>query len=737
MLVMIVPGRVWAATDYWQNPGMMFRLWDYGEADNDYAKTCPDCGPAGGIFVVYWYSINPGEDNYDFSKIDDYLAKTANMRTAPTADGKTYPRPVVVQVSVSSGKYGQRDGDWTPGWVYGKGVPKMVDCSGTGIPNYGNGTWKAMYFKMIKALADRYANEPRVAAVVLGPGYEDEAYLSKGCGIPDPNPTNCKCDPVPASYFHQWLRDLVDNAGKAFRDKKPVYIGAGGEGFTWTLVDQAIIAGQRGDKVGLKSNTITDSTKNGSQMQWKKENSSDYASFLDKEEYLDIGRGWSAALKTKDLISWALEDAKGFDMGRNGGSASASVYYQWLIALSLHPDWMDWRNFPQTTKNISEDYPFFTKDFVPTYLHATKATTKGAWIAFHEVPDTKINGSDIYCWVTYQKVGTCQDHIPFDIRFYLSKVADTGSIKRYRKDFPTAAQGQVFGHARELPEGKLMSLKLEDGVWFKSGARDINYRLVLLNSGQGEVSLQFKKASGELVKERVVKGATLGEADKFVEVSGKVSGVVFNGGMEGGGDVVVKSEGGSNVVHMLEIRADGEIPVVPTNTPGVGPTVSPRPTSTTATPTRTTTPTRVPNLTPTPTGLMNPTITVRPEASPTLIPVGGAGSCPGQFNCYKMGSDYRWMASGYVMIGYTKVGDEECLGRGNNKPEYLGKEKGDANCDGKADGADYSLWRKEAKDMMKTQGKWEADFNQDGWVNDDDLRMWRRSYERWETIEIY
>lgn len=69
-----------------------------------------------------------------------------------------------------------------------------------------------------------------------------------------------------------------------------------------------------------------------------------------------------------------------------------------------------------------------------------------------------------------------------------------------------------------------------------------------------------------------------------------------------------------------------------------------------------------------------------------------------------------------------------------SKPEYLGKERGDANCDGRTDGGDYSLWRKEAKDQQPTRNSWQADFNQDGRVDDEDLRIWRREYNDQLTI---
>jgi len=105
-----------------------------------------------------------------------------------------------------------------------------------------------------------------------------------------------------------------------------------------------------------------------------------------------------------------------------------------------------------------------------------------------------------------------------------------------------------------------------------------------------------------------------------------------------------------------------------------------------------------------------------------------SGNCPREFSCYHWRGEYQWFATDWEMSGFERGEEEECHRRGMSKPEYLGKERGDANCDGRTDGGDYSLWRKEAKDQQPTRNSWQADFNQDGRVDDEDLRIWRREY---------
>ncbi len=143
-----------------------------------------------------------------------------------------------------------------------------------------------------------------------------------------------------------------------------------------------------------------------------------------------------------------------------------------------------------------------------------------------------------------------------------------------------------------------------------------------------------------------------------------------------------------------------------------------------------------------PTVTITPTVTAGPsptagQASPTLTPVVSGGPtvtrepvrggliCPYQFECFKWEEEYRWLATGYQQSGWTRVKDNECLSRGINKPAYRDKKRGDANCDGRVDGNDYSVWRREAIDGQSTDGRWETDFNGDNTVDESDLGVWK------------
>lgn len=99
------------------------------------------------------------------------------------------------------------------------------------------------------------------------------------------------------------------------------------------------------------------------------------------------------------------------------------------------------------------------------------------------------------------------------------------------------------------------------------------------------------------------------------------------------------------------------------------------------------------------------------------------------FSCYSNGSSYKWFAEGYAQTGYQKLANStECSSRNIAVPTFKGKARGDANCDGFTDGADYSIWRKEYVDQIKTNNRWEADFDCKNGVDPADYSNWRRNY---------
>jgi hypothetical protein len=160
--------------------------------------------------------------------------------------------------------------------------------------------------------------------------------------------------------------------------------------------------------------------------------------------------------------------------------------------------------------------------------------------------------------------------------------------------------------------------------------------------------------------------------------------------------------------------------LVPTKTPVVSPTETPievLPTNTPVVVLPTRTPSPVKTVTPVPTS-----------------PLSLCTECSNNFKCYVSLGEYKWFTSGLAMQGFALTTDPLC--GGVPKPQFLGKSKGDANCDGAIDTADYSLWHKEFYDGdagVIVSNQWNADFTGpdgvcDGIVDTADYSLWHKYF---------
>jgi subtilisin family serine protease len=114
--------------------------------------------------------------------------------------------------------------------------------------------------------------------------------------------------------------------------------------------------------------------------------------------------------------------------------------------------------------------------------------------------------------------------------------------------------------------------------------------------------------------------------------------------------------------------------------------------------------------------------------------------CSRSFYCTSSG----WKVSNLVS-SFDRLADDKC--DINSKPNYIGKDmgdyncdgvaegvvckeckkKGDYNCDGKVNGLDYSWWKQEFIDKVQHGGKWEASSTCTA-VSLDDYSVWRDNY---------
>jgi len=126
------------------------------------------------------------------------------------------------------------------------------------------------------------------------------------------------------------------------------------------------------------------------------------------------------------------------------------------------------------------------------------------------------------------------------------------------------------------------------------------------------------------------------------------------------------------------------------------------------------------------------------DAASLTVTAAACYDCPSVFRCYKNGENYKWFVLGYEQTGYVHdytedgvqkvVPDSACTTRQVVKPTFKGKAKADADCNGVTDQADYSIWRKEYLDKIKTGSRWESDFDCNNLVDQADYSNWRRFY---------
>jgi hypothetical protein len=142
-----------------------------------------------------------------------------------------------------------------------------------------------------------------------------------------------------------------------------------------------------------------------------------------------------------------------------------------------------------------------------------------------------------------------------------------------------------------------------------------------------------------------------------------------------------------------------------------------------------------------------------PATNPTTVSGGGGNNnggggggttttgcteCSKTFKCYSNGTEFKWFVDGFAMTGFNKVttGTNVTTCNGVAKPTFLGKSKGDANCDGVININDYSLWHTEfysgdAGSVVKKT--WNADFTGpngkcDGKVDIRDFSLWHSNF---------
>lgn len=144
-------------------------------------------------------------------------------------------------------------------------------------------------------------------------------------------------------------------------------------------------------------------------------------------------------------------------------------------------------------------------------------------------------------------------------------------------------------------------------------------------------------------------------------------------------------------------------------------------------------------ITPSPTtAVLSPTESVSPTEPVSPTP-GLCSVCPNDFQCMKNTSGtYKWFSSFYQEPGYELVtGTAAATCGGVPKPTYMGRSKGDADCDGLITINDASIWRSEfinggmeTVNSTAVSNTLESDFDCDGKATLNDFSIWRANFTK-------
>ncbi|MBC7224350.1 MAG: beta-galactosidase, partial [Anaerolineae bacterium] len=234
--------------------------------NTDWRQVNPAYGPVGSHVRFLWEQVHPAPGVFDWTRVDAYLEAAAQQRVQ-LRSGEEVSKPVLLAVGIYSA--------WAPGWDYnhydhapqwlyrklerpqlgGRYVGYLLEpegCTPTSAPMYDDPAYQQALREMILALGQRYNRDPRVSAVLIANGIDDEsrAIVSKACKDYD----KALAQYVTAQEYDEFVFKTVDWYREAFPDK-PVFLQPAAS--IWQArkryVDYAV---SRTPPVGIKMNGL-------------------------------------------------------------------------------------------------------------------------------------------------------------------------------------------------------------------------------------------------------------------------------------------------------------------------------------------------------------------------------------------------------------------------------------------------------------------------------------------------
>ncbi len=587
---------------------ILFLRDDYG--NRDVRMSHPWWPPMGSMRPWPWSEVHLGEDTFDFSAIDAYVARAAEQRVE-LYTGRVVTKPVMLQLEIYDSAYR----DYTPALVYqkmGRTGGYTLDpgggCAPVTMPPYDDPAWQEEYDRAVQALADRYRDDPTVVGYWIAAGVDGETTPVKNVGGCDYQTEAAKV--LTCDEYKAFVKRAIDVAAAAWAPK-PVWVQAapapcafagGGPADRKEIVQYASARG-----VGYKMNGLTP----------------------DQQDAYGAG-SWAQAMKY-DVIQ-VITSTVAFEFAHNPGGAGITQY-----PADPQRGGGTWYGYWAVLNALSHGAQFISLNYrwgVPLWGDAVDAvplpgfaelvakslswstSSPIAWIAFH-APE----GDPYTC-----PSGTCgSTFIPGD--FALGLIRDTATytptqyIRADGAQMPLLARAQPYArHALGTTAGNPYIGIAVDTNWAYYDQLPLNaggsaqYLVTVWFLDVGTDGFQFEYlGADQVMRSRVVNKLGSG---RWREVRFALSDMRVINNLPGGVAFrLYDNEDGMDYFHMVIVEplmepCDEHDPNSPcyNGYPGTAPTATPTPTPTSVppTPTPTNTPTVGPG-TPTPIPAPQPT----------------------------------------------------------------------------------------------------------------------------------
>ncbi len=568
---------------------------------------------AGGLVTFEWGDIETANGVYDWSIIDNWLAKEwADGKAAgigiSTYDGRKHSKDLN-----GNGVIDGIDGlSGIPAYLRSDPTAYIVTSDGFKIPKYWSNSYLNPYIRFINALGERYRNDPRVEFISLGTGRYGENTAS------DAQDHQALVDNgLTQELWIQYIKDVTDAYLNAFKEggvlRKSLLLQYG----PWTFSnverrETGTYAANLG--VGLSLNGLYPDDENAVVMNHtSKPYTGKYDQMLIYSDTVPIAfETYQYMLCNPTQVYWGVINA-----------LDKHIYYL-RASIDLFKEWdpsSNWYNGPDKTENVN----IFA--WASKYIGRGPGDTPSAWVALRDhrdpwrvcwqiahgaPPDPHYYPQ----WGNYSFYLYQDDHIPGgdtvpetneqyagDPSYPITRIGD--NTHPYNPVIPSGREGWVVRRTDQASGNPYMWFKIDDRYLYNYTGTvtiTVTYADVFTDTW----ALKYDAADGT-EHAAVPEGGSVPYVQKTNSRTWKQARFVisdgrFANGLTGGADFRIDClNDGDEWIHMVDVTrgSGGAPPVQPTATPGPSPT----PTSTfTPGPTPTPSPTQPPVPTSTPSG---------------------------------------------------------------------------------------------------------------------------------------